>query len=205
MHVFDDEINGHFNQSNNVTFVTKETSTQSTHINQSLNQVKNDFEKTVIAGINGLTIQLNPQKIVISPGPGTPNDSGICLDVIRYFEDKVPILGICLGHQSIAQVNGASIIRAKNMMHGKTSCIKVIKNTTIFDNIPNEFIQTRYHSLIVQKDNLPSNILITAISKDDEEIMAIQIKNKHIYGLQFHPESIMSEYGYEILDNFMKI
>ena len=133
-------------------------------------------------------IQLNPTKIVISPGPGTPNDSGVCLEVIKHFQDKIPILGICLGHQSIAQVNGASIIRAKNIMHGKTSSIKVINQTNIFDNIPNEFIQTRYHSLIIKKDNLPSNILITAISKDDKEIMGIQIKDKHIYGLQFHPE-----------------
>ena len=110
-----------------------------------------------------------------------------------------------MGHQSIAQVFGAKIIRAKNMMHGKTSKIKVIKDTVLFKDIPKEFIQTRYHSLSVQKDNLPNNIIITSLSLDDNEIMSLEIKDKQIYAVQFHPESIMSQYGHEILNNFLKI
>lgn len=148
---------------------------------------------------------LNPEKIIISPGPATPNDAGICLDVIVHFADKTPILGICLGHQSIAQVFGGEVIRADKMMHGKTSKVKVVKESPIFKDIPLEFTQTRYHSLTVNKDNLPPCIIPTSYSSDDNEIMSLEIENKNIYGVQFHPESIMSEYGYEMLDNFLKI
>ncbi|RXJ83189.1 anthranilate synthase component II [Arcobacter cloacae] len=150
-------------------------------------------------------IKLNPEKIIISPGPATPNDAGVCLEVIKYFADKKPIFGICLGHQAIGQVFGGNVVRAKNMMHGKTSSIKVIKNTKIFEGLPNNFIQTRYHSLIVEKDNLPEEIIATSFSEDDNEIMSLEIKDKQIYGVQFHPESIMSEYGYKIIDNFLKL
>lgn len=148
--------------------------------------------------------KLNPEKIILSPGPATPNEAGVCLDVIKYFADKKPIFGICLGHQSIAQVFGAEVIKAKNMMHGKTSKIKVIKNSEIFKGIPNEFTQTRYHSLTVKKDTIPKIVIPTSVSLDDDEIMSLEIKDKQIYGVQFHPESIMSEYGYEMLDNFLK-
>jgi len=152
---------------------------------------------------------LNPSKIILSPGPATPDDAGVCLDVIKEFGDDIPILGICLGHQAIAQSYGADIVRAKNMMHGKTSEVEVVKPTCIFDNIPSKITQTRYHSLTIDKDNLSdeakSNIEINAYSTDDDEIMAIKIKDKDIYGLQFHPESIMSQYGHELLDNFLKI
>lgn len=150
-------------------------------------------------------IELNPNKIIISPGPATPNDAGVCLEVIKYFADKKPIFGICLGHQAIGQVFGGNVVRAKNMMHGKTSSIKVIKNTKIFEGLPNNFIQTRYHSLIVEKENLPEEIIATSFSEDDNEIMSLEIKDKQIYGVQFHPESIMSEYGYKIIDNFLKL
>ena len=149
--------------------------------------------------------KLNPQKIIISPGPASPNEAGITLDVIRYFTDKVPILGICLGHQSIAQVFGGNVVRAKNMMHGKTSIMNRDGECEIFKNLPKDFTATRYHSLIVDKNTLPQNIQATAFSADDNEIMALRIKNKDIYGVQFHPESIMSEYGYEIIDNFLKL
>ncbi|GGD42177.1 glutamine amidotransferase [Malaciobacter pacificus] len=149
--------------------------------------------------------KLNPEKIIISPGPATPNEAGVCLEVIEYFADKKPIFGICLGHQSIAQVFGGEVIRAKNMMHGKTSKVKVTNETPIFKNLPNEFTETRYHSLIVKKENLPENIVVTSISCDDDEIMSLEIKDKKIYGVQFHPESIMSEYGYEMIDNFLKL
>ncbi len=148
---------------------------------------------------------LNPSKIILSPGPSTPDEAGVTLDVIKEFSDTLPIFGICLGHQSIAQAFGAEVIRAKNMMHGKTSQIKLNKDSIIFKDIPNEFRATRYHSLSVNQDNLPNQIEITAYSQDDNEIMALEIKDKNIYGVQFHPESIMSEFGHEILDNFLKI
>lgn len=148
---------------------------------------------------------LSPQKIIISPGPASPDEAGVTLESIKYFADKVPILGICLGHQSIAQVFGANVVRATNMMHGKTSTMKQISDCKLFKSLPKEFVATRYHSLIVEKSSLPSAIEATAISTDDEEIMAIKVKGKEIYGVQFHPESIMSEYGHEIIGNFLKL
>ena len=149
--------------------------------------------------------KLNPEKIIISPGPASPDEAGVTLEVIKYFQDKLPILGICLGHQSIAQVFGADIIRAKNMMHGKTSVMKQTATCKIFQDLPQEFIATRYHSLIVDKNTLPNTIEPTVYSKDDDEIMALKVKGKDIYGIQFHPESIMSEHGHEMIGNFLKI
>ncbi len=149
--------------------------------------------------------ELNPQKIIISPGPATPNEAGVTLEVIKEFADTTPIFGICLGHQSIAQAFGGEVIRAKNMMHGKTSQVEVSKDTIVFDGLPKEFRATRYHSLTVNKDNIPDNIIVTSYSKDDNEIMSLEIKDKPIYGVQFHPESIMSEYGHEMLDNFLRL
>lgn len=148
---------------------------------------------------------LKPEKIIISPGPATPNEAGVTLELIEYFKDKVPILGICLGHQSIAQVFGGDVVRAKNMMHGKTSKMKRTAECAIFKDLPEEFTATRYHSLIVKKETLPDTIEPTAFSEDDNEIMALKIKDKDIYGVQFHPESIMSEYGHEIIGNFLKL
>ena len=148
---------------------------------------------------------LNPEKIILSPGPSTPDEAGVTLEVIKTFADSTPIFGICLGHQSIAQAFGGEVIRAKNMMHGKTSQVEVDCETPIFKDLPSEFRATRYHSLTVNKENLPSNIIATSHSKDDDEIMSLQIKDKPIYGVQFHPESIMSEHGHEMLDNFLKL
>jgi len=148
---------------------------------------------------------LNPEKIILSPGPATPNDAGVTLEVIKEFADSKPIFGICLGHQSIAQAFGGEVIRAKNMMHGKTSQVEVDAKTPIFKNLPKEFRATRYHSLTVNQDNLPQNIIVTSHSMDDDEIMSLEIKNKPIYGVQFHPESIMSEHGHAMLDNFLKL
>ena len=148
---------------------------------------------------------LNPQKIILSPGPATPDDAGVTLDVINAFADTTPIFGICLGHQSIAQAFGGEVIRASHMMHGKTSQVAVDEKTPIFKDLPHEFRATRYHSLTVNKKNLPNNIVVTSHSVDDNEIMSLQIKDKPIYGVQFHPESIMSEYGHEMLDNFLKL
>jgi anthranilate synthase component 2 len=149
--------------------------------------------------------ELNPEKIIISPGPATPNEAGVSLEVIEYFQDKLPILGICLGHQAIAQSFGAKVVRAKNMMHGKTSTIKQDKPTCIFKGLPQSFTMTRYHSLVVENKDLPKNLIATSYSTDDNEIMSLHVEGKEIYGVQFHPESILSEHGYEILDNFLKI
>ena len=148
---------------------------------------------------------LAPEKIIISPGPASPDEAGVTLDVIRHFQDKLPIFGICLGHQSIAQVFGGDVVRAKNMMHGKTSTMRQSDSCVIFQGLPQEFTATRYHSLIVDKNTLPQTIEPMAYSIDDDEIMALKIKDKEIYGVQFHPESIMSEYGHEIIGNFLKL
>lgn len=148
---------------------------------------------------------LGPEKIIISPGPATPDDAGVSLAVIERFKDEVPILGICLGHQSIAQVFGGKVVRAEKMMHGKTSVMECEPSCPLFRNLPEFFTATRYHSLIVKKEGLPDVIRPTAYSRDDQEIMALQIKERPIYGVQFHPESIMSEFGHEILDNFLKL
>jgi anthranilate synthase component 2 len=150
--------------------------------------------------------KLNPQKIILSPGPATPNEAGVCLDVVQEFSLlNTPILGICLGHQTIGQVFGGEIIKAKNMMHGKTSKIQVIKNDILFTDLPKIFTQTRYHSLVINQNNLPNIIQVTSKSLDDNEIMSLKIKDKPIYGVQFHPESIMSEYGHKILNNFLNL
>ena len=149
--------------------------------------------------------KLNPEKIIISPGPASPDEAGVTLEVIKRFMDKVPILGICLGHQCIAQVFGGDVVRANNMMHGKTSTMKQSSSCELFKDLPQEFVATRYHSLIVDKNTLPKTIEPTAFSLDDDEIMALRIIGKDIYGVQFHPESIMSEYGHEIIGNFLKL
>jgi len=148
---------------------------------------------------------LNPEKIIISPGPATPDDAGVCLDVIKEFSDTTPIFGICLGHQSIAQVFGGEVIKAPRMMHGKTSEIQVLCEDPIFKDLPQKMTETRYHSLTVNKENLPENIIVTSKSLDDEEIMSLRIKDKKVYGVQFHPESVMSDFGHEMLDNFLKL
>ncbi|WP_345977354.1 aminodeoxychorismate/anthranilate synthase component II [Sulfurimonas sp. HSL3-7] len=148
---------------------------------------------------------LKPDKIIISPGPATPNEAGVSLDVIERFKDEIPIFGICLGHQSIAQAFGGKVVRAKQMMHGKTSIVETKGSCPIFDKMPETFRATRYHSLTVEQENLPDVIEPTAYSTDDHEIMALQIKNRPIFGVQFHPESIMSEFGHEMIGNFLKI
>jgi len=149
--------------------------------------------------------ELNPTKIILSPGPSTPDDAGVTLEVIEEFKDTTPLFGVCLGHQSIAQAFGAKVVRAKNMMHGKTSQVGQSKDTPIFKDMPKEFRATRYHSLVVEKESVPDIVETTAYSLDDNEIMALQIKGKPIYGVQFHPESIMSEFGHKMLDNFLKL
>ena len=123
--------------------------------------------------------ELHPQKIILSPGPATPDDAGITLEVIKTFGDTIPILGICLGHQSIAQAFGGEVIKAPKMMHGKTSQIEVIEDDLLFQNLPKIITETRYHSLTVNKENLPRNIIVTSKSLDDQEIMSLKIKDKY--------------------------
>ncbi|MBU1727092.1 MAG: aminodeoxychorismate/anthranilate synthase component II [Candidatus Omnitrophica bacterium] len=148
--------------------------------------------------------KLRPKKIVISPGPGRPEDAGISCEVIREFSGKVPILGVCLGHQAIGYVYGGRIVEAKKLMHGKTSMIYHDKRE-IFRGIPNPFEATRYHSLVVERKSLPQCLKIIAWSKDDKEIMGIRHKDFPVWGVQFHPESILTKAGKDILRNFLKL
>ncbi len=151
--------------------------------------------------------KLKPKKIIISPGPCTPNEAGICLELIREFHDKMPILGVCLGHQSIGQAFGAKIIKSSKIMHGKTSCMSNL-GSKIFRGIPKSFEATRYHSLIIKYESLPESFRISAETMDEKNkvIMAIEHKEYPCYGVQFHPESIASvPYGKKIIKNFLKI
>ncbi len=148
-------------------------------------------------------IKLNPDGILLSPGPCTPNESGVCLDVIKKLQGKIPIFGVCLGHQAIGQVFGAKIIK-NHPMHGKIS--EIFHNSqNIFQDIPSPFKATRYHSLIIEEETFPHQHLeITAKTKDGI-IMGISHKQHKIYGVQFHPESIASEFGHKIIENFLKL
>ena len=146
--------------------------------------------------------QLKPSQIVISPGPGQPRDAGISEEVVREFTGKIPILGVCLGHQAIGEVFGAEIVRADRLMHGKTSLI-YHNGKTIFYGIKNPFPATRYHSLLVKRDNCPRCLEIIAQTKE-KEIMAVKHKRYDVWGVQFHPESILTTEGKKILANFLK-
>lgn len=146
--------------------------------------------------------QMNPDFLMISPGPCSPNEAGISMEVIRYFAGKIPIFGVCLGHQSIAQVFGGDVVRAEKLMHGKTSLMYHDGNT-IFEEIPNPFTATRYHSLIVKKETLPECLEVTSWTEAGE-IMALRHKTLPIEGVQFHPESIMTSHGKELLQNFIR-
>ena len=142
-------------------------------------------------------------KIVISPGPGNPDQSGNCLKIVKSLYKKIPILGVCLGHQIIGQVFESKIIQAKKLMHGKTSKI-ISRKTGLLNNLPKTFEATRYHSLIIDKKSLSKDLKITAETKDGL-IMGIQHKKYHVHGVQFHPESIKTKLGIRILKNFIKI
>jgi anthranilate synthase component 2 len=164
-------------------------------IGQEVEVVRND--KISIEEIN----KLNPQYIVISPGPCTPNEAGISLSLIEAFKGEIPILGVCLGHQSIGQAFGGKIIHAQTIMHGKTSKISH-NNKGVFRSIKDPFIATRYHSLVIDRESLPDCFDVTAWT-DDNEIMGIKHKELAIEGVQFHPESILSEHGHDLLKNFL--
>ncbi len=145
---------------------------------------------------------MQPDGIVISPGPGTPQQSGICLDAIKQLSGKIPIFGVCLGQQAIGEAFGGNVVRAPMPMHGKVSEI-YHEGRTVFKGLPIPFKATRYHSLIVDRGSLPDSLEITAITADDGLIMGLSHKEHNTHGVQFHPESIASEYGHEIIRNFL--
>lgn len=146
---------------------------------------------------------LQPEHIVISPGPCTPNEAGVSLPLISKYAGNIPILGVCLGHQSIGQAFGGKIIHAKELMHGKTSQIHHT-GQGVFKGLPSPFRATRYHSLVIERASLPAELEITAWTEDGE-IMGVRHKTLPIEGVQFHPESILTEYGHEMLANFLKV
>jgi len=150
--------------------------------------------------------KLKPQRIMISPGPCTPNEAGVSMQVIEKFAGKLPILGVCLGHQSIGQVFGGKIIHAKEIMHGKTSLI-YHNNSGVFAGLKNPYTATRYHSLVIEKESLPDCLEITAWTENAngsmDEIMGVRHKKYDIEGVQFHPESILTEHGHDLLKNFL--
>ena len=145
---------------------------------------------------------LKPSHIVISPGPCTPNEAGVSVPLINEFGGKIPMLGVCLGHQSIGQAFGGRIVHAKQLMHGKTSLIRH-KNEGVFKDLPDPYTATRYHSLVIERSTLPDCLEVTAWT-DDGEIMGVRHKTLPIEGVQFHPESILTEHGHELLNNFLK-
>ena len=164
-------------------------------LNKNVDVVRNDK-------IDGSSIiKKKYNKIVISPGPGNPNQAGNCLEIVREVYKKIPILGVCLGHQVIGQAFGGKIINAKNLMHGKTSKIKHIKRG-LFKNIKNNFEATRYHSLVVERKKLSKNLIITAETKN-KTIMGLMHKDYDIHGFQFHPESISTKVGMKLIKNFI--
>ncbi len=151
---------------------------------------------------------LKPERIVISPGPCTPNEAGISIETIKKYAGQLPLLGICLGHQSIGQAFGGNIVRASKVMHGKTSPI-YHNNSGVFKGLANPFEATRYHSLVIEKDSLPDELEITAWTQHADgsvdEIMGVRHKTLAVEGVQFHPESILTEHGHDLLQNFLNL
>lgn len=150
---------------------------------------------------------LNPERIVVSPGPCTPNEAGVSLEVIRHFAGRLPILGVCLGHQSIGQAFGGEVVRARQVMHGKTSPV-FHENTGVFAGLNNPLTVTRYHSLVVRRETLPECLEVTAWTcREDrsvDEVMGLRHRTLNVEGVQFHPESILTEQGHELFANFLK-
>lgn len=147
--------------------------------------------------------QLHPAQIVLSPGPGKPADAGICEDVLKHFAGRIPILGVCLGHQALCEAMGGTVTAAKQIMHGKQSVITIDNKVPLFQGLPQQLAVARYHSLAAQRNNLPECLQV--IGEDaDGEIMAVQLKGTNVYGVQFHPESILTPDGIVILKNFLR-
>jgi anthranilate synthase component 2 len=150
---------------------------------------------------------LAPERIVISPGPCTPNEAGVCVEVIRELGPRVPLLGVCLGHQSIGQAYGGDVVRAKTIMHGKTSRIRH-QGQGVFAGLPDAYEATRYHSLVVDRGTLPESLQVTAWTEDEaggfDEIMGLRHREHPVEGVQFHPESILTQHGHALLKNFLE-
>ncbi len=147
-------------------------------------------------------VKMKPDRIVVSPGPCTPNEAGVSVPLIKAFSGKTPILGVCLGHQSIGQAFGGKIVHARQLMHGKTSPIQH-EGAGVFRGLPRPFLATRYHSLVIERESLPECLAVTAWT-DDGEIMGVRHKTLAVEGVQFHPESILTEHGHRMLKNFLE-
>lgn len=149
--------------------------------------------------------KMNPESIILSPGLGKPEDAGICEDVVRQLKDEYPILGVCLGHQSICEVFGAKVTYAKQLMHGKQSEMTILKEDPIFEGLGESFKGARYHSLSADRNTIPDELEVIAIDEKDGEVMAVKHKEYPIYGLQFHPESVLTPEGKTLVNNFLKL
>ena len=149
-------------------------------------------------------MKLEPSHIVLSPGPGRPSDAGVCETLIRSAKGKIPLLGVCLGHQAICETLGGKITYALELMHGKQSRVKINDNSVIFEGLPNELDVARYHSLVADKNMIPEELEVTAVDEKGE-IMAVENKEERIFGLQFHPESIMTPLGKSMIENFLNV
>ena len=171
---------------------------------QLIGQVNSDImvsrnDKITVEGIR----DLNPEAIILSPGPGKPENAGICMDLVKEFHDEIPILGVCLGHQAICAALGGEVSHAKRLMHGKSSKIS-LDYDFIFKSLPSEISVGRYHSLSLVENTLPDCLEVISKSKDDGEIMAVKHRDFNVYGLQFHPESILTPDGLAIMENFIE-
>lgn len=171
---------------------------------QLIGQVNSDImvsrnDKITVEGIR----DLNPEAIILSPGPGKPENAGICVDLVKEFHDEIPILGVCLGHQAICAALGGEVSHAKRLMHGKSSKIS-LDYDFIFKSLPSEISVGRYHSLSLVEDSLPDCLEIISKARDDGEVMAVKHRDFNVYGLQFHPESILTSDGLTIIENFLE-
>jgi anthranilate synthase/aminodeoxychorismate synthase-like glutamine amidotransferase len=167
-------------------------------LGQELRVVRNDA--MTVAELDAL----QPARVVISPGPCTPKEAGVSVDAIRHFAGRVPLLGVCLGHQSIGEAFGGRVVRARRLMHGKTSPIRH-NGRDLFAGLENPFEATRYHSLVIERETLPDCLEVTAESEDDEEIMGVRHREFPVWGVQFHPESILTLEGKHLLANFLSL